>query len=129
QRRLQVIRQSPAAFSLLFGKAHTGERCQPAGAKALLDAVAMVRRDQAMLVDGAQEAAVDAGEPLLVDLPQVGPHDLAVGAWAQVEVHKLGSPASQPVRDILAGDDQVLAPVVLSPDQHVAMRMARVEMV
>src|SRR4051794_16813014 len=63
------------------------------------------------------------------DLPQVGAHDLELGARTEVEIDEVDSTLPQALRDVLAGDDQILAPIILSANQDMAVRVARVEVI
>jgi hypothetical protein len=55
--------------------------------------------------------------------------DLAIGARPEVEVDQLGGAPDEPPADILTSDDQVLAAIVHPAHQHMAVRMAGVEVV
>ena len=66
----------PHAASLLGREAHAPERLQSPGAQALFEAVAMRRPDEAVGIDRIDEALVDAGKALLLDLALAGAQHL-----------------------------------------------------
>ncbi len=87
------------------------------------------RAHHALFVHLAQQPPVEAGEALLLDLGAQALLDLAVAPEAQIEGDDLGRTLAHAVPDVIAGDNEILAGVVLAAQQDVGVGMAGVVMV
>jgi hypothetical protein len=79
----------------------------------MVERIAIARSDMAVAVHVAQQASVDAGQPLLPDLATKSVLDLEVGSGSKVKRDQLGGALAHAVGQILAGDDQVPPAIVL----------------
>ena len=129
KRVLQAVGQSPLSRRDLFGEAETPQFLQAAGAQGLLEGVAVAGPDQAVALDVAQQAAIKAGQAFLLHLAPQPILDLQIGARPQVEGDQFRRPLAQTHCQVVAGDDQILALVVLAAEDDVAVRMAGVEVI
>jgi hypothetical protein len=73
--------------------------------------------------------AVDTGEALSRDLGLKLGSQLQIGLRAEFERRPFLGTLPQPVRDVVLGDDEVLAEIVAAADYYVTVRVAGVEMV
>lgn len=73
----------------LAGQTQPRQGLKPAGAGGVLQRIAMTWRDQALLVDGGEQAAVQAGQALGLRLAGQPRDDLLVGDRAQIEGHQV----------------------------------------
>jgi hypothetical protein len=80
----------------------------------------------AVAVHVAQQAPVDAGQPLLPDLATKSVLDLEVGSGSKVKRDELGGALAHAVGQILAYDDQVPPTIVLLAHDDVGVRVAGV---
>src|SRR5204862_219061 len=126
QDRFEIAVERPTAGSLLTRKAKLRQCAQPPGAQRLLGWIAMHGAHESIFIDRAEQAAVDASEAMLVDLIAAGRVDLGIGTWAKVEVDQFGGALAQPMAEIIAGNDEILAAFVFPPDDDVGVGMAGV---
>ena len=77
----------------------------------------------------AHQGTVHAGEALLLDLSPHAGGDLVLGAGAKVEGDDLSRPRAKASSHIIAGDNEVLAGLVLTANDDMAVRMTGVEVV
>src|SRR3546814_6262421 len=90
---------------------------QPGGAQRLLERVAVARAHDAVLVHVAHQPPVDRGQPLGTAILTQPRLDFEIGAWTQVERRQAHRAFANPVGDIFARDDEVVATIV-APAQH-----------
>ena len=103
--------QRPGATFL--GQAEATQLLQPARPERLSEGVAIRSRpDASGLVGFTQEAAVDTGEAVLLDLGPQPRLDLQIGSRPEVQADDLCRALAHALAQILARDDQVLAPLV-----------------
>src|SRR3546814_220666 len=77
----------------------------------------------------AHEPAVDAGEAFLLDLVGLDGNDLLAGPRAKVERDDLGRPCAKTLGHIIAGYDEILAGLVLTAHDDMAVGVACIEMI
>ena len=131
QHGLGIRCDPPTSRFNLFGEIEPLELLQTGGAQALLQGRPGVARriDNAVTSGQSLQAAVETGPPLKFDLAPEPGFDLVIAPRAKVKRDNLGRPLAHPLADVIAGDDQVLALVVLAPQHDVAVRVAGIEMI
>jgi hypothetical protein len=84
---------------------------------------------QRPLLHLCQHSPIDAGEALSRNLgPKFCPQ-LQIGLRAKLQRDELLRPQPHPVGDVVLGDDQVLAEIIATADEHMAVRMPGVEVI
>ncbi len=76
-----------------------------------------------------EQGAIEGGEPLLLDLSSQPSFDLTITSWTEVQADDLGGAFTHAMAEVLAGDDQVLAAVVLAAQDDMGVGMAGVVVV
>src|SRR3546814_11700098 len=76
----------------------------------------------------ADQRAVDARQPFVLDFGAQALLDRVVGARAKVEIDQLAGALAQAMADIVARDDQILAALILAADDDMGVRVTRVVM-
>jgi hypothetical protein len=104
--RSAASRHRPAPT--LFASPIAPELAQPTRADRLLEGIVDRSGDDALGVHSAEQPSVDRGQPFLLDIVAEACFDFLVGARAQIERHQFGGALAKAVRDIVAGDDQIL---------------------
>ena len=89
----------------------------------------MPGRDYMIDARFADHLPIDSCQALGVDLEPELPLDFQVGAGSKIQRDQLGNPLTHAPRDIVAGDDEVLALIVLAAKHDVRVRMTGVAMV
>ena len=77
----------------------------------------------------ALQRAVQAGPTFLIDLPPQALLDLQLGARPKPFGRQFRGPSAHPLRDVVAGNDQVLARIVFAAQHDVRMRVVGVPVV
>src|SRR3546814_3421174 len=70
----------------------------------------------------ADQRAVDARQPFVLDFGAQALLDRVVGARAKVEIDQLAGALAQAMADIVARDDQILAALILAADDDMGVR-------
>jgi hypothetical protein len=126
QRVLHPLGEPPPSRRDFLGKAKMLQLLQAAGAQTLLEGVLVAGPDEAVPVHIAQHAAVEGGEAFLLHLPLKPILDLQIGTGTEIEGDEFRRAFAQALRDVVPGDDQILAPLILATKDDVGVRMARV---
>ena len=129
ERILQPHFQPPLAGAKFLGQAEPLQLLQPAHAQALLEGVAVSRGDETSIVHVTDEAAIDAGQALLLDLAAQPVLDLEIRARPEIQADDLRGALAHAGGYVIAGDDEVLAALVAATHQDMRVRMAGVVMI
>jgi len=105
QRILQPLFQSPPTGAKFFGEAKACQFLQSTHPQCLLESVAVDSGNDTVLVHFAHEAAVDAGQALLLNFMAQPVLDLAVCARPKIETDQFRSALAHAGGDIVASDD------------------------
>ena len=132
-RRLQLLGDGPDAGFDFPGETEALERLQPADPERPVEIGADLARLGAKVEHPVRRlldhGAVDPGETLGGDLRPQLLAQLQVGLRSQLQGRPLLGAQAHAIGDVVLGDDQVFAEIVLAPDDDVAMRMAGVVVV
>ncbi len=126
QCRLYPFIQPPKPRADILSQAKPVQFLESAGPNALPESIAVCSLYEPIRVRVAQQFAVNAGEPFLLDLMLKTALDFAVSARTKIEGHYLGSALTHAMRDVLPRDDQIVALVVFATQDNVGVRMRRV---
>ena len=119
--------EPPAARLDLFGQTQPAELLQASRLQALAKCIAPgSHADHAALIGLLEQRPVEAGESLLLDFLTQGIFDDAIRTRPQIERHDLCRPLAHPVGDVFAGDDEILAAIILAAQHDMGMGMAGV---
>lgn len=129
KRILQPLGEPVVTTAKILGQLHAPQLAQSAGGDRLLERIVVGGGHLASLIHTAQKAAVDRGQSLLVDIVPQPRLDLKVGSRPQIERNQLGRALAQPVRDIFAGDDEIVAAIVDAAQHDMGVRALGVEVI
>ena len=131
--RLEPLRERPHAGLGLAGEPIALKGLQAADAErpveVAVDLAGLGPQVQHQLLGLRQHGAVDAGEALGRDHGRKLGLQLPVGLRPKLQGRQLLRPQPHAVGDVVLGDDEVLAVIVLPADDDVAVRVAGIEVV
>ena len=131
--RLQAVAQGPDPWRLFGREPHAPELLQSPETRGTVRDVPLVGRRVAKVEKPLShlfdQGAIDPGEAILVELDRQLLLSFELADRPEFQGHQLARPLSDAMRNVVAVDDQVLAPFVASVDDDMDVGMAGVEMV
>jgi hypothetical protein len=128
QRRFHLRAKLPDAGCMFRGQPHLFQLGETAQAKRAVELAAQCRRFMAQIeepiVGLGGHGAVDAGEAVLIDFGRQLAALLDLGDGAEFQRGQFARPLTNAIGEIVAIDDQVLAQIVLAPNDDMDMGMA-----
>ena len=129
QRILDALGEAPTSLGQAFRQPQPGQRCQAAHLQALLERLARRCGHDAVGIHRADQPAVDAGQPFLVDLGAQPRLDVAVATRPKIQVDEFGGALADAAGQIVGRDNEIAAAFVLSPHDDMGVRMAGIEVI